>query len=169
MKIKYDQQAENRKEPYFIEVARKMREDINQKTPELTRDFVSGTYQFATKFVKMFSGMAIAPYVLTSAFNNPNFIVRRESNQVIDNAGAFLGYGLGFLAGAGVDILQTLIWISLPHMYNHDELLAIPLATNCASGVYEWYRHTKERIKEENPSRQNLNDKLRKGEPHETP
>jgi len=156
-----EKRTEDYQEPSFLEVAGKMKRDINHETSSLAKSIVkSSPYQFVESFIRTSSGLAIAPYILPSALNaldnEPNDSqLRKWCNPSTNTAGGFIGGMLGLTTGALSYITQVPIWMGLVHEYGL-KVLAIPVITNCASEIYERYRNTKQQMSKDRRRRKNF-------------
>lgn len=141
-----EQKTEGHREPTFPEVAGRMKKQAKETFSSVVHNTSnSSPYKFVRNFSMTFAGMTLAPYMLPSALNNPDSIVRKEFNRVVDTFGGLAGYTLGFIAGVGADVIQI---ATLAGFVSQDryEPLSIFLTTNCVSGIYEWYRNTKQQM-----------------------
>ncbi len=127
------------REPSKLDVLRNMKEQFYESDPARQAG------EFVSTFAKTYGGMAIAPYIIPSTLDNPNFIVTKEGNKYGDG-GAFAGFTFGLLAGIATDLGQLVAWSTIPMGLHHPEYLAIPIATNLASGAYEWYQETRRNL-----------------------
>lgn len=97
--------------------------------------------------------LVIAPYIIPT---DVRFLTEPFSTENPMTTAKGIGGIIGFLGGAVGIMGQLAGGIYLANDEHHPEVLLIPLATNLASGAYEWYRKTRKTISGEHPSpRQN--------------
>ena len=111
------------------------------------KKFVSTAHQASKKFVVNTSLISIEvglmPYTIPSFSTSSRGLPIKEPAELSDNEMLF-----GAFAGV-ISWVGSAIGIGYAGYHNHPEVLGIPVATNIASGLYEWYAHSKNKLVEE--------------------
>jgi len=130
--------------PTLREVIGEMSQDlaspVSRTVSDLTRKIKEADFKTPLKdFFILAGGIAsviqLLPYILPTHLKIKRSSKSRDLN-VAQNIGGYTGMGVGFLGIMGQAYLYG----------EHPKYLLVPLATNLASGLYEWQKHAKQRV-----------------------
>lgn len=149
-------------EPRGKEIRAEMWNDLKGKLG-CVKDCAKDLKDFGVLAAQMSIGLTIAPYLMPSLIRTGKEVSRdieagrrkKREFTIAEDCGAFTG----LVAALAVNVGQVYLYSSLANN-EHPEVLAIPVATNVVSGMYELvrssYKNAYSRLTEQNKSAQQL-------------
>jgi len=111
------------------------------------KKLIRTTSEFASSAIVAGVAMAFVPYFIPTAANKTDECLSNAcpfENQKLSLAEK-TGIATGVIVGGVLDAAQICGYHHLAKK-GHPEVLAIPVATNVISGLYEWYKSAKKRV-----------------------